>query len=170
MDYFLDKNVLFDFVRLVYFGEEFKWYSSSAIVVLIARDGGFVPHISDATPFSVANYTLYKMERSGIPDAENKVRKMLKFLFFGKWQLTSLSKEEFVESLDEKRFHYEDAYQFFCAKKFCNNIVTRNLKDFEIVKKEIKVFAPVEFLSSKFSNEKPKYFEKLQDMIVSNGR
>lgn len=145
--YFIDKNVIFDFVRLVYFKESPSYYRNQALIVVLANLGRIDATVSDSTFFSVGNYLAYKLERSGVENAEEKVRNALKTIFKGNWRQVSLSKQEFLGCLEDNRLHYEDAYQLACAKKAGNNIITRNLKDFEKIK-EIKVLAPKEFLKT----------------------
>ncbi|MFH1234096.1 MAG: hypothetical protein V1493_00585 [Candidatus Diapherotrites archaeon] len=145
--HFIDKNIIFDFIRLVYFRESPGEYKNSAMIVVLANQNKIDACISEATFFSAGNYLTYKLERSGIEKPEDAAGNALKAIFKGKWHSTSLAKEEFLECLKDKRLHYEDSYQLACAKKKTKTIITRNLKDFECIL-EIKALAPKQFLAT----------------------
>jgi hypothetical protein len=145
--YFVDKNIIFDFIRLVYFRESPAEYTNSALIVVLAGQNKIDACISEATFFSAGNYLAYKLGRSGIEKPEDVAKNALKAIFKGKWHSISLAKEEFLECLKDERLHYEDSYQLACAKKKTNIIITRNLKDFEKIS-EIKALAPKQFLAT----------------------
>jgi len=111
--YFIDKNIIFDFVRLIYFNESPAYYKTQALIVTLVNQNKINATVSDSTFFSIGNYMAYKLERSGTErDTENTeetVRNALKTIFKGNWQQVSLSKEEFLECLEDHRLHYEDA-------------------------------------------------------------
>ncbi|MBS3060251.1 MAG: hypothetical protein J4432_01955 [DPANN group archaeon] len=159
---FIDKNVLMDYIRLVYFAESFDHYKHSAAIVLLVNDKKFNAYISDATPFSVGNYLNFKLERAGISDSDDKTRNALRHIFSGSWNPISLSINEFMSCLENKSTHYEDAYQLTCAKKSCDLIVTRNVRDFNKFKKQIELLSPKQFLDTAFKKETETYFEKLR--------
>lgn len=161
MDFFVDKNILMDFVRLVYFKENFDWYKNQAAIILLAKNNEFGAYVSDVTPFSVGNYLTYKLERKGVLDADVKVRNALRYLFDGKWTTVTLDVGAFLSCLGEKRVHYEDAYQLACAKKSTKNIITRNVKDFQQFKKELTVLSPKEFMDKYFKSLVGKCFDEL---------
>ena len=113
---FIDKNVLMDYIRLVYFAESFDHYKHSAAIVLLVNDKKF----------------------------------------------NAYSITEFMSCLENKSTHYEDAYQLTCAKKSCDLIVTRNVRDFNKFKKQIELLSPKQFLDTAFKKETETYFEKLR--------
>lgn len=164
MKCFIDKNIIFDFVRLIYFRESFEHYKYSALLVLLIQDKKLEGNISDSTPFSVGKYLSYKLERLNVPDADSKARNALRHIFEGRWGLRSLTHAEFLSSLNEGRLHFEDAYQFAIAKKYCDLIITKNLKDFDSVRAEISIRTPREFIEKNFKEDLPTYFEKLEDL------
>ena len=162
--YFIDKNVIFDFARLVYFNESPAYYKNQALIVVLVNQGKIEAAVSDATFFSAGNYLAYKLERSGIENTDERTRNALKTIFKGNWRQISLSKQEFIECLEDCRLHYEDAYQLACAKKAGNNIVTRNLKDFEKIK-EINVLAPKQLLQKIKDSELNEAEKELESIL-----
>ena len=163
---FIDKNVLFDYVKLIYFSESYKYYRNQAMIVMLINEGKFNGFISDATPFSVANYLSFKLERNGIQETDLKVRNAMKSLFKEKqWETVSLSINEFRKALEEKRLPLEDAYQYECAKKKCKTIITSDLKDFQVLKKEFSIITPKEFIETHYAKEKEEYYKRIEELI-----
>lgn len=162
--YFVDKNILFDYLRVVYFKESLDFYKLSCLIVLMVNERKFKAFISDATLFSVGNYLRYKLERAKETEIEFKVRIALKNIFSGNWETIGLTKEEFLECLNDSRLHYEDAYQLKCALKKTKNFITNNLKDFEKIQ-ELNLLAPKQFISNFEKNEIKQAEEKLNKIL-----
>ncbi len=167
MEFFIDKNVIMDFIRLIYFNESSDYYIYPSIIVLMIRDGVIKANISDVTPFSVGNYLNYKLQRAGVQETDKKTKNALKFLFKGDWNIVSLKIEDFLNCLEEKRIEYEDSYQVKCYlntnSKF---LITRNIKDFEKIK-EIKkqIINPKQFLLKYYKTDVEKYKKKVENLI-----
>lgn len=167
MKIFVDKNVIMDFIRLIYFNESSDYYIYPAAIVLMIRDKIVDAIVSDITPFSVGNYLDYKLQRKGIEDTDKKTKNALKYIFNGNWNSIDLNIQDFLNSLEEKRLGYEDAYQLKCYLNSNSEIlVTRNIRDFEKIK-EIKeqIINPKRFLLKYYKKDFEKYLEKVKDLI-----
>ena len=73
--------------------------------------------------------------------------------------------QEFRKLLEEKRLPLEDAHQYECTKKKCNAIITSDLKDFQVLKKEFSIITPKEFIETHYSNEKEECYKRIEELI-----
>lgn len=149
IQFFLDKDSLFHYIRRNLFAE--KVPLSSLVVIEGIHDEKFEATISQNTPFALANYSLYKLRRENQfagtkrpeKEMERKILQYLELLFEGNWKLEGLDFKEF-KTLFKSGLHFEDAYQYKCAKKESKLLLTHNVQDFQV--EDIKVQRPRDFV------------------------
>lgn len=129
---FLDKNILFHYIRKVLFEEQVPL--SSLVIIKSIHNKKIHACISENAFFGLMNYCIYKLQREKDmeeKDAENVAKEKMKWLLQGKWQIISLEFEELVPLLEKSTVPFEDLYQYYCAKNEKLQLVTHNTKDFE---------------------------------------
>lgn len=150
---FLDKNILFHYMRKLLFEEQVPL--SSLLIIKNVHAKKLHACISENAVFGLMNYCIYKLQRDKDMeenDAEKLIKEKMKWLLHGTWEIIPLDVEELKQLLEKSKIPFEDFYQYLCAKKAKLRLVTHNKKDFEEAV-GIPISAPKEFLE-KLRNEK----------------
>lgn len=143
---FLDKNILFHYMRKILFEEQVPL--SSLVIIKSIHNKKIHTCISENAFFGLMNYCIYKLQREKDmeeKDAENVAKEKMRWLFQGKWQIISLEFEALIPLLEKSNVPFEDLYQYHCAKNEKLQLVTHNTKDFEQTK-GVVISTPKEFL------------------------
>ena len=143
---FLDKNILFHYMRKILFEESVPL--SSLLIIKNVHAKKLHGCISENAFFGLINYSIYKLQRDkGMEekDAENLAKEKIKWLLQGKWEIISLEFEELSKLVEKSEIPFEDFYQYLCAKKANLELVTHNKKDFEQAAGVI-ISTPTDFL------------------------
>ena len=143
---FLDKNILFHYIRKILFEEQVPL--SSLVIIKSIHSKKIHACISENAFFGLMNYCIYKLQREKDmeeKDAENLAKEKVKWLFQGNWRIISLEFEALMPLLEKSTVPFEDLYQYQCAKNEKLQLVTHNKKDFEQTT-GVAISTPKEFL------------------------
>lgn len=134
MDFFLDKDILFRYGRLLLLGHSMPEKQARLMKEII--EGKHMVFISNNTPFALLNYLKFRAQNKyGLnqtePEADKTVKKFYKNVFGkGKWNLVNLDMGDYEKASMDKYHLWEDAVQYQCALKTNKPFCTSNIKDF----------------------------------------
>lgn len=135
MTFFLDTNVLIDFII-----ERDDFYHAAASIMSYAVDGKVTVAVSS---LSMVNANYICVERCDMPLAayRKKVDFLRRFI-----SVYGVEASDIYNSYDGQSRDFEDGVQFYCAKRNdADFIVTRNKKDFK--DSDVEVVSPDEAIS-----------------------
>jgi len=142
MKLFIDANVIVDVVlRRISSDGKPLWATSLLLLDDIAK--GKYEGVTSVLSLYIT-YVLLNPKKRKRDDvlAKEKIRNLTSIL-----KVVQLSNDILESALRETKLMFEDAIQFFSAKNSsANAIVTRNIKDFKKVMREIRIMTPEEVL------------------------
>lgn len=114
MKVFLDKNILFHYLRKILFNEQVPL--SSLQIIRCIHKKKITAAISENALFGLINYCIYKLERDFEYDpkeCEKRAKEKIKFLLKGDWEIKSLEIRDFENALEENKvpFLYNIIYK-----------------------------------------------------------
>lgn len=145
---FVDKNIIFHYLRKILFHEQVPL--SSLQIIKCVHNNKLQAVISENALFGLINYCIYKLERDfdyDLIESEKKAKEKIKFLLRGSWEIKSLELKDFQSALEENTIPFEDYCQYLCAKKENILLITHNVDDFLTVK-DVKILKPRDFIEA----------------------
>lgn len=153
MKVFVDKNVLFHYMRKILFNEEVPL--SSLQIMRCIHNKKLHAVISENAIFGLINYCIYKLERDynlEQKECEKKTKDKIRYALKGNWEIRSLTLQDFQNALEENDVPFEDYCQYLCAKKEKLTLITHNIDDFTSIQ-DIKIRRPREFIELLVKNK-----------------
>jgi len=129
---YIDTNVFLNFIQK-------RDNNISENILLFLEANNIDTFVNDLSIVNIHYITRKSISRA---DIKKEIENIL-----DTYNLVSINKEIILKSLNSNFKDFEDAIQYFCAKKVgADLIITSNIKDFQ--QSDIKVITPIDFFNN----------------------